>query len=107
MSDDQTPDPTPTPTDTPELTQRKLVASRVRAARTRAGYSQAQLASALGVTRAAIGNWELGARAPSPERLERISEITGAPVAYLLGEQWGSLEDPTPAQEPADAEATS
>src|SRR5207245_667309 len=46
-------------------TRAQAVGVRLRQARQDAGLTQAQLASVLGVTQAAVSNWEAGSRQPS------------------------------------------
>lgn len=47
------------------------------------GSTTAKLADALGVSRQAITSWRFGYCRPSPGNLERLAEITGAPLDQL------------------------
>jgi Predicted transcriptional regulators len=61
------------------------LAMRIRAARIRAGFSQADLASKIGVSRTAIANWESAKSRtrPSSERLEAICHLAGVSWEWL------------------------
>lgn len=56
----------------------------LEAARVNGRMSQAGLASALGVHRGTICNWESGKTSPTALHLKRISELTGVPVDYIF-----------------------
>lgn len=61
------------------------LSTRIRTARMRAGLSQADVAARLGVSRAAVSNWEsntLRVR-PSSQRLEEIAVLTGVAWEWL------------------------
>jgi len=61
------------------------IASELIAARTRAGLSQEQLASRMGVSQSAVARIESGRHWPSRVTLERYARATGArPVIRLL-----------------------
>lgn len=62
---------------------------RIRRARSEAGFSQAGLAKALGLTRSATGAWERDKHAPSHEHLVAIAKVTGRGVSWLLQEENG------------------
>ena len=52
------------------------IAERIRRARRIAGFSQQDLADAIGVTRSAVGNWEAAAGArPAAERLAELARV--------------------------------
>lgn len=57
--------------------------SRLTTARRLAGLSKTDLASKLGVSHAAVSQFEAGANPPSEERLEQIAEVLGFPVHYF------------------------
>lgn len=70
----------------------RLIGSRIRAARTRAGLTQSELARRCNVTQGRVSAYEVGRNQPSNTTLDRISAETGAPVAFLLGdERWDHL----------------
>jgi transcriptional regulator with XRE-family HTH domain len=54
--------------------------SRIRKARTMKGYSQAELARRLKISRSAVANWECGAKFPSSARLQALA--MAADVSY-------------------------
>lgn len=59
-------------------------AMRIRIARQRAGFTQMELAARLGVSRAAVTNWEAADRGqPATERLQRIALITDVSFEWL------------------------
>ncbi len=58
---------------------------RLKALRTQAGMTQAQLAQRLGVTKSVVSFYELRERAPSPEVLVRIAQVFRVSTDYLLG----------------------
>lgn len=49
------------------------------------GYTQAELADALGISRSRIGMYETGAREPDFETLEIIADFFNVDTDYLLG----------------------
>lgn len=57
---------------------------RLHELRKKNGYTQAELAEKLGVSRQSISNWELGTIAPSTSRLKKISELYSVPLETLL-----------------------
>ncbi len=59
---------------------------RIRAARNRAGLTQADLASRLGIPYQSIGQWERDVRNPKYETLQRIADALGTPLSSLLGD---------------------
>lgn len=50
------------------------------------GYTQAELAEMLGVSRQSVSNWELGTIQPSTSRLKKLSELYSVPLEELLNE---------------------
>lgn len=61
------------------------VAKRIRAARIARGWSQAQLAERMKVTRSACSQWELvkGGTIPRGHRLERLADQLGVTVEWI------------------------
>ncbi len=57
---------------------------RIRAARKRAGLTQADLASKLGIPYQSIGQWERDVRNPKYETLQRIADALETPLSGLL-----------------------
>lgn len=60
------------------------IAREIRAARAYAGMSRKGLGDAIGMSPAAIGDWERGdfTREPKPPMLEAIAEATGVPRQF-------------------------
>jgi len=58
---------------------------RLKLLREEAGLTQKQLADKLGVSRGTIGMYEIGQRDPDTETLQKLSDIFGVSVDYLLG----------------------
>ena len=61
--------------------------------RIRKGLTQAEVASALGVSSVVYSRYETGTRQPSIEMLVQMADIFGVTVDYLLGRQ--DIEDST------------
>ena len=57
--------------------------------RKQCGYTQAQLANKLGISRSTYANYESGNRSPDFETLERISDILNCTLDELFGRQRG------------------
>lgn len=69
-----------------------LCGDRLRQAREALGYSQAELAAKLGVSRGMVGHYETGLRVPSNEVAEAMATTLGVPLSWLEG---GDLHDGT------------
>jgi transcriptional regulator with XRE-family HTH domain len=63
---------------------RALLARNLRQVREAAGYTQVSLAVALEVTQQAVSSWEAGETFPTPENLDKLSEILSVRVCALL-----------------------
>lgn len=61
--------------------------------RTRKGLTQAEVASALGVSSVVYSRYETGSRQPSIDMLIQMADIFGVTVDYLLDRQ--AIEDST------------
>ncbi len=61
--------------------------------RTRKNLTQAEVASALGVSSVVYSRYETGSRQPSIDILVQLADIFGVTVDYLLGRQ--DIEDST------------
>ena len=57
---------------------------RLRGLRERAGLTQEEVATALGLTRPAVGRWETGRSRPRLDKLEQLAGILGTTAYYLL-----------------------
>lgn len=64
----------------------KRVGEVIRALRKSHGMEQAELAEAIGKSRAAIGNYETGFREPDFETLEAIADVFNIPLAAFFGD---------------------
>ena len=62
---------------------RQELGKRIAQARRRRGWSQAELASRLEVTRERLGNWERGVNAPGLEDLAALSRVLDASLEEL------------------------
>ena len=60
---------------------------RVKQLRLSAGMTQEQLAERIWVTKAAISNYELSERNPSPETIIKIAGVFGVTTDYLLKDE--------------------
>ena len=62
----------------------QAIGARIRAARERAGLTQAGLAAQIGVTRSAVAQWETGRSGQVGGNLTQIAAILGVGVEHLL-----------------------
>ena len=58
---------------------------RLKILRTEKGYSQKDIAQLLGITQQAYANYERGARQADYDTLNKLADIFGVSVDYLLG----------------------
>lgn len=58
---------------------------RLKTARERRGYSQAELAKKAGLQATAISHFETGGRSPSFDNLRRLSDALSVSADYLMG----------------------
>ena len=65
--------------------RRTHVGQVIRKYRTAAGMDQAELASKLGYTKTAVGNWELGLTRPDIDNVPRLCKELNVSVTELLG----------------------
>jgi transcriptional regulator with XRE-family HTH domain len=72
----------------------QALGERLRAAREYIGYSQAEVARSLDVTRPAVTNMEQGRRKVSGLELAALARLYRRPYEYFLGET-AEVEDPT------------
>lgn len=64
-----------------------VVAQRLLEAREFAGYTQAEAAGALGVSRTMISYWEAGSRHPNDRQLAALARLYGVELAQLLSDE--------------------
>ena len=69
--------------------------NRLKALRTSAGLTQAQLGNLVGVTKSVISYYELQERSPSPDVLIKLSQIFHVSTDELLGISKGESVDVT------------
>lgn len=82
-----------------DLSARPVWARTIQQLRAHGGQSQRDLARALGVTAAAVSNWERGANEPSTRQLGLIADYYGVSIDTLLGRTTG----PEASDKPYDA----
>ena len=58
---------------------------RFREARLQAGLTTVQLAQKMGLTQAAVSQWESGKKVPGIETICRLADLYGVTVDYLCG----------------------
>lgn len=63
---------------------------RIGEAREARGWTQAQLAQALGTTQQTVQRWESGQTDPKASQVKAVSEALGITVSFLLGVDEGS-----------------
>ena len=57
---------------------------KIKTFREKAGMSQRDLANAIGVTQAAVAQWELGTAQPTLDNLRRVADILGVSPGDLF-----------------------
>lgn len=62
-----------------------MIAEKIKTLRTAKGWSQAELARRLGVTRNGINTWEQGLSTPSIANIAELAKIFSVSTDYLLG----------------------
>lgn len=65
---------------------RRLIPERITEARTAHGWTQTELAAAIGAKRQSISYYEKGDRTPDPLVLKKISEVLEQPVSYFISD---------------------
>lgn len=68
---------------------------RLAEMRDRKGWSQNELAEALGVTQGAVANWESGIRLPRPRTLQKLAGLFDVTIDELLADPGSSTSDRT------------
>lgn len=59
----------------------------IREARLRKALTQEEVARKMGVTQAAVSQWETGVTIPQTRDLLKLSEVLGVSVSELVGEK--------------------
>lgn len=62
-----------------------VVADRIKEMREQNGYTQAELAKQLGITRSSVNAWEQGISVPSTQYIVELAELFKVSTDYLLG----------------------
>ncbi len=62
---------------------------RLKAARERAGLTQAEVAERLGVSKALPGHWERGVKTPSLAKIQAVAKLLNVSVSWLMDDQIG------------------
>ncbi len=62
-----------------------MISETIRTLRESAGFSQAQLAKKLDVTRSSVNAWEMGLSAPTIQYVAAMSRLFHVSADYLLG----------------------
>ena len=57
---------------------------KIAACRVNADMNQQEFATAVGVDRSTIANWEAGKTEPNATQLRKISEISGIPMDFIF-----------------------
>ena len=62
-----------------------MICDKIKELREKAGYSQAQLAKKLDVTRSSINAWEMGLSTPTTQYIVALSRLFHVSSDYILG----------------------
>lgn len=62
-----------------------MICDRIKQLREQAGYSQAQLAKRLDVTRSSVNAWEMGLSMPTTQYVVTLAKLFQVSADYLLG----------------------
>ena len=62
-----------------------MIYDKIKTLREEAGYSQAQLAKKLDVTRSSVNAWEMGLSTPTTHYVVEIAKLFHISTDYLLG----------------------
>ena len=62
-----------------------MTGEKIKELRTARGWTQADLARRLGITRNGVNSWEQGLSVPSPASLVDLAKIFSVSTDYLLG----------------------
>lgn len=61
-----------------------MIADRIKVLREQKGYTQADLAKRLGITRSSVNAWEMGISVPSTQYIVELAQIFKVSTDYLL-----------------------
>ena len=62
-----------------------MIAEKIKALREARGFTQAELARQLGITRNGVNSWEQGLSMPSPSYLVELAKLFRVSTDFLLG----------------------
>lgn len=62
-----------------------MISDRIKSLREKAGYSQAQLAKKLDVTRSSVNAWEMDLSTPTSQYVVAMAKLFHVSTDYLLG----------------------
>ena len=62
-----------------------MIAEKIKALRTARGWTQADLARRLNISRNGVNSWEQGLSMPSPATLVDLAKVFSVSTDYLLG----------------------
>ncbi len=65
--------------------RQNMISEKVKDLRQARGWTQAELARRMGITRNGINSWEQGLSIPSPSSLVELAKIFSVSTDYLLG----------------------
>ena len=68
-------------------------ATRLKEQRIRMGLTQVQLANALGVSKGAVGNYEIGTSSPKADNLYQLFDILKCDANYLFQDEMRELHE--------------
>ena len=61
-----------------------MIADRIKILREQCGYTQADLAKRLGITRSSVNAWEMGISVPSTQYIVELAQILKVSTDHLL-----------------------
>lgn len=70
----------------PKTTDRETIAKRLRAARDKSKYTQAEIAKRAGIDQQQVARYETGGRVPTIEAAQKLAKAIGCPLAEIIGE---------------------
>ena len=62
-----------------------MIADKIKNIREQAGFTQADLAKKLGITRSSVNAWEMGISVPSTQYVVELANLFRVSTDYLLG----------------------
>ena len=62
-----------------------MIAEKIKSLREERGWTQAELANRMGVTRNGVNSWEQGLSVPSPASIVELAKTFSVSTDYLLG----------------------